>query len=229
MKITCTSCHREIPASDIDIRSKMAKCAACNNVFDFSDQVPSSGGGVCRESLGIPKNVEVNYIENGLQIVRRWFSPVIVFLTLFCCFWDGFMIVWFTIAIREGQWAMAAFGTIHGLVGVGLTYFVICGYLNRTYVTISYDALSIVHKPLPAPGQKTVNRNELKQLYSKEKVHHGRNGTSYSYDVMAITHGGQTIKLLAGLDASEQALFIEQEIEKYLGIRDEAVRGEIRR
>jgi len=229
MKITCTTCHREIPASDVDIKSKIAKCNACNNVFDFSSQVSSSGGTISRENLGIPKNVEVNYIENGMQIVRRWFSPVIIALTLFCCFWDGFMIVWFTIAIREGQWMMAAFGSIHGIIGVCLTYFVICGYVNRTYITISYDALSVVHKPLPAPGQKTVKRSDLKQLYSKEKVHHGRNGTSYSYDVMAITHSEETIKILSGLSASEQALFIEQEIEKYIGIRDEAVRGEIRR
>jgi len=229
MKITCTSCRREIPARDIDIKTRVAKCDACNNIFDCSGQLPASGGTISRENIGIPKSIEINYIENGMQIVRRWFSPVVIFLTLFCCFWDGFMIVWFTIAIRQGELGMAAFGTIHGLVGVGLTYFVIAGYINKTYITISYDTLSIVHKPLPAPGSKTVKRSDLKQLYSKEKVHHNRNGTSYSYEVQAITHSGETLKILSGLSASEQALFIEQEIEKYLGIRDEGVRGEIQR
>jgi hypothetical protein len=139
------------------------------------------------------------------------------------------MIVWFSIAIGQGQWAMATFGTLHGLVGVGLTYFVIAGYVNKTYITISYDSLAVQHKPLPFPGAQILKTSDIKQLYSKEKIYHGRNGTSCSYEIHVITHSGKTVKLLSGLSSSEEALFLEQEIEKHLGIQDQVVRGEIRR
>jgi hypothetical protein len=228
-RIHCPACKREIRARDIDIRSKIAKCDPCNSVFDCSNQLPSGGANMTRETLSLPKGVTIDQVENGMQIIRRWFSPVILFLTFFCVFWDGFMIFWFYTSISQGAWMMAAFGTLHGLVGLGLTYFVIGGYINKTYITVSYDRLNVCHRPLPFPGNKTIARDELKQLYSKERISHTSNGTSVSYEVYALTHSGKKEKLLSGLTRSEEALFIEQEIEKYLGIRDETVPGEIPR
>jgi hypothetical protein len=229
MRVVCRTCKSEIPASDIDIKTKIAKCDSCNNIFDCSDQLLSAVSVLPRETIGMPAGIELLYVENGMQIVRRWFSPRLIFLTLFCLFWDGFMVVWFSIAISQGQWAMAAFGSIHGMIGVGLTYFVIAGYINKTYITVAYESLTVQHKPLPFSGGKTIKSSDLKQLYSKELIHHGRGKTSYSYEVQAITHSDTTVKLLSGLETSEQALFIEHEIEKYLGISDQLVRGEIPR
>lgn len=42
-----------------------------------------------------------------------------------------------------------------------------------------------------------------------------------------ITNSGNDTKLLSGLKTSEQALYVEQEIEKYLGIKNKPVRGEL--
>ena len=41
-----------------------------------------------------------------------------------------------------------------------------------------------------------------------------------------VTKANTKKKLLSGIQSDEQALFIEQEIEKHLGIEDKAVRGE---
>jgi hypothetical protein len=67
----------------------------------------------------------------------------------------------------------------------------------------------------------------LKQLYAKEDGY-SRSGYPISYAVHALTDEQRNIKLLAGLDTSEQALFIEQEIERVLNLRDQPVKGEIR-
>ena len=55
-----------------------------------------------------------------------------------------------------------------------------------------------------------------------------RNGASYSYALSAILAGGKRVKLVSGLDQPEDALFLEQKIEGYLGITDRPVAGEMR-
>jgi len=144
-------------------------------------------------------------------------------------FWDGFMITWYTIAISKGQWAMALFGTLHALVGICLTYFVIAGYINKTYITVTNNVFKIKHKPLPFFKTISMSARELKQLYSKEHISRSNNGTSCTYEVHAKTNSGENIKLVDNLPNSEQALYIEQEVERYLRIDDEPVRGEIPR
>lgn len=66
------------------------------------------------------------------------------------------MVVWFGIAFTSGALSMAAFGTIHLAVGVGLTYFLICGFMNSTHIGISFREISVSHEPLPWPGRKTI-------------------------------------------------------------------------
>jgi hypothetical protein len=66
------------------------------------------------------------------------------------------------------------------------------------------------------------------QVYTKEVRHGGKGGGTRTYELHALTRDGRSVKLvsgLAGLD-SAQALFIEKEIEKYLGIKDVPVEGE---
>ena len=67
----------------------------------------------------------------------------------------------------------------------------------------------------------------MKQLYGKEKISRSRNSTSVSYELRAVTKSGRNIKLVGGLESQEQAIFIEQKIEKYLRIEDIPIPGEI--
>jgi hypothetical protein len=90
--------------------------------------------------------------------------------------------------------------------------------------------LIIKHGPIPAWGNKNLNAGELKQLYSRERVSYSKKGRpDHSYEMHAETKSGKDIKLLAGLENKEQVLYIEQEIERFLKIKDENVIGEISR
>ncbi|HBG61121.1 MAG: hypothetical protein A2Y03_08565 [Omnitrophica WOR_2 bacterium GWF2_38_59] len=232
MKITCTNCNSEIPASDVDIKSRIAKCVSCSNIFDCSGQLDSiskQDSHQLRKNIGMPKGILMKKDLGKLVIERKWFSPVIIFMTFFCLFWDGFMITWYTIAITQGQIIMALFGTLHALVGICLTYFVIAGYINKTYITVTSQIFEIKHKPMPFPGAMSLSARDLKQLYSKERISHGDHGTSCTYEVHAKTNSSENIKLIDNLMTSEQALYIEQEVESFLRIDDEPVRGEISR
>ncbi len=124
---------------------------------------------------------------------------------------------------------MAAFGIIHAIVGIVLTYYLIAGYINKTVIEVNSMFLSVRHRPLPFLGNKKIQSQDIKQLYSKEMIHRGKNGINYTYEIHAVLDNDKRIKVVSGMPRSEQALFIEQEIEKYLKIRDESIEGEIPR
>lgn len=228
MKITCPDCYKEIPAADVDLKGKTAKCVHCNNVFSFSHLFPDPDAKP-RAPLGKPKNFTIEHSPEGLTIVRRWFSPAVIFMSFFCLFWNTFMVFWFYTAFSQKAYSMALFGSLHGVVGLGLLYATVAGFINKTYVRIAFGTVSVRHKPFPSFGQKHISRQDIKQLYSKETVHHHKHGYSYSYSVQMITTRGAIVELVSGLPSKEEALFLEQEIEKYLGIDDESVRDELPR
>lgn len=89
------------------------------------------------------------------------------------------------------------------------------------------DVTYTAHGPLPWLGNKDLDGSNLKQLYSKEKISQGRNSTTITYEVHALTANGRNEKRVSGLDSSEQALYIEQEIERYFRVEDTPVRGQI--
>ena len=228
MDIHCKRCNEPIPAENVHLDNHMAKCSHCDAVFDFRDQVTRVEAHQ-RSVLQAPKGIELQTTMDGLEIVRRWFSKKTIGLLIFCLFWDGFMVVWFGIAISQKQWAMAAFGSIHGAVGLGLSYLCVAGFVNRTYIKISFKDISISHRPLPWFGGKSVPLGEVKQIFTKEKIHRNKNGTSYSYEVHFQDHERNETKMVSGLENPEQALYIEQEIEATMGIKDAPVAGELPR
>jgi len=177
----------------------------------------------------MPKNIEVQEGNGVLQISYRWFRPLFIFLLVFSVFWNGFMIVWHGISIFSGAWFMSLFGLLHTAVGLGLGYYTLTGFVNRTTIWVGQGRLVIHHHPLPWWGNKDLLASEIRQLYCKERVHHSDSGTQYSYEVHAITQSGDKEKLLSNLTETEQALYIEQELERHLGIPDQAVRGELPR
>lgn len=175
----------------------------------------------------LPKNLELVTEYDAIVIRRTWKSALAYFLTAFALFWNGFMVVWMGIAISQGQWAMVAFGAIHAAVGLGLIYFTIALFLNKTDIRIDTYNLSIKHYPLPWMGQLQIPVENVEQIYCKEKITRNKNSTNVSYEVHCIERNSRQKKILSGLNDSSQARFIEAEIEKILGIKNRPVTGEI--
>ncbi|MEW6208245.1 MAG: hypothetical protein AB1631_07750 [Acidobacteriota bacterium] len=170
--------------------------------------------------LGLPDKLELYHRGSAMEIVRKWFGWQIVFMTAFAIFWDGFLFIWYSKVGDSAEPMSMYFPLLHVAVGIGLTYYVVAGWLNRTHILVSRGKIAVRHAPLPWVGNTELEVSNLKQLYAKEKRSRSDNGTSTTYEVHAIAHNGRTIKLVRGLETREQALYIEQEIEKYLGIED---------
>lgn len=206
----------------------MAKCSSCAAVFGFADKVAGAALHAKRE-VQMPRGYSLGTDGADLVITRRWFSAKYIFLLFFCIFWDGFLFFWYSTAVSGGAPLVAIlFPLLHVGVGVFLTYTTIAGFLNRTRVSVNPAELRIKHYPLPWPGNRTVPRQELEQLFCSEKLSNSKNGVHYTYGLYAVLAGGRREKLVTGLDSPEDALFLEQKIEGYLGITDRPVVGEMR-
>lgn len=232
MNVFCPQCGGKIPADDMNLDTMAAKCRACQALFSLGG-VLDDGLERARHDRAVDKNVSqpkairVDESGSGLRIVRRWYSPMFFFFLFFCIAWDGFLLFWYSIAFSEdAPWIMSVFPVVHVAVGVGLTYWTIAGFVNRTVIFVDGRELSVVHRPLPWFGTLRLPVDQIDQLYCKQKVSRGENGTSVSYQLFAAVKGGGRRKILSGLMDSDHALFIERRVESYLGIRDRRMTGE---
>lgn len=180
--------------------------------------------------IGLPQGMNVVNMGDSLEITRRWFSCSYIVMTFFTLFWLGFLGLWYSTALQNkgaSIFPVLLFPLLHVGIGIFLAYSTLAGYLNTTTVRVDWSTLSIHHGPLPWPGNQTIDARDIKQIYVKEHISRSRRGgTSVTYQVHALTHSGKNLQLLSGLPNDEQALFIEQEIEKFLRIQDVPVRGE---
>jgi len=231
MEILCPTCRQVIPAEDINIKLAIAKCASCSTVFNFGGQVGSpEQTRRQRARVPMPKGIKVDESGPDLVIRRSWWTPVAIFLLFFCGTWDAFLVFWYFIAFTQhGPWIMIVFPVVHVAVGVGLTYSVLCYFLNSTSITVRGGVLKIRHGPLPWRGNCEILEADIDQIYCKLKERHGRRGTQTTYEDNAVLTDNRKVTLLASLEDEDQALFIEQALEEHVGITDRQVRGEFRR
>ncbi len=230
MKIPCPECRVPVAADDVNLSTGLAKCRTCNNVFRFDNHPELAAAPARRRPLAAkPPSVAVSDFAGELTIRYRWFSPKYIFLTFFCIIWNGFLLFWYGMALAAGNLLMLAFPLLHVAAGVWLTYMTIAGYLNTTTVTIDGSRLSVKHGPVPWPGNLTLSTLEVQQLFCEEKISRGKNGPSYSYNLVALLLNGGRKKIVSGLDTPEVPVWLEQHAEQWMNIQDEAVVGEFAR
>ncbi len=182
-------------------------------------------------ALGLPKKFTLNLYENYMHITLSWFGKKTFVATLIAVFHIGFSLVFFIsesttmtgspLMIKLAPW-------ISTILGLGILYYALTTWLNKTHIFVSQNAIEVKHKPLPWFGNKRLETKNIKQLYSKEvlstSTSSSRSTISYHLHVISSDEDDMT---LMNVENSEQALFLEQEIEKYLGIENLKVRGEI--
>lgn len=231
MKIVCPNCRVPVAAEDIDLSSGLAKCRTCNNVFRFADQAPelAAPDAAPRPAVDKPASVVIGETPGEFALDYRWFSLKYVFMAFFCLFWDGFLVVWYAIGIGSGNLVMLLFPLLHVAAGILITYATVAGFVNTTSVRISRSRIRVWHHPLPFGRTIDLETGAVKQLFCQERINRGRNGISYSYDLIAILGDGTRKRLVANADSPQLPVFLEQHAEAWLGIRDEHVAGELAR
>lgn len=231
--VACPSCGTTLRDQDMSLQTLSGRCPACDALVDLRAALPALGdvaGGPEPIPVPLPANLHVEPRGRDLVIVRRWFSWVYIFLAFFCVVWNGFLVFFYGILVAaDAPIGFLLFPALHVAAGVSITYLTLAGFVNRTTFLVERDHLVVRHGPLPWRGNVDVSTTSLLQLFCTEQVSRSRNGTTVRYSVEGVLKDGSHLKLATGLDAREQALFIEQTLEKHLGIQDRRVRSEMAR
>ena len=189
-----------------------------------------------RSNIDIPESFQIDNGPEGFVIRLKLLEPEIIVDIFYCLVFNGFLIVFIFLD------SVFSFSTVLYLIFVLWMDHRVFAYLfNTTTITIGCDEIKVRHAPVPAFGEKTIARAGIQQVYSKKTIispgwyalqYHPYWLNSYPYKtcgVNVIVNGGGDIKLIGGFCRKEDALFIEQQIEKYLGISNAPVPGELPR
>jgi hypothetical protein len=240
--IQCETCGAPIPSANIELALMIAKCDQCNAVFSFAGQVGHSDQDAVNRVLGgaqapvrpVPSDHKVRESDTGDQLILtlRWFTPKTLFIAFFALFWNGFLVVWYTMGLaglasgETGMIIMLLFPVLHVIAGAYLAYTAITGFVNATTVTVSRRGVDVRHGPLPWPGNKTLSTEDIAQLYVSPRQVSSKNSTQTVYDVTAVGPDNLEVVLVKGIENDNAALFMERRIETWLGIEDREVPGQ---
>lgn len=178
--------------------------------------------------VGCPESITEERGITSTTFTRKHFSSKAFGLLLFCIVWDGFLFFWYFGVESESMPLVAKLFPIgHIAVGIGLTYYTITLFINKTEINISNGVMKIRDYPLPLGNSKILNCDDFKQFYVKEKISNNDDSTSVSYILMGIKKDNKLKKIISGLHEKEEGLYLEQEIEKILKIKPENVKGEV--
>lgn len=250
MQLNCGQCGAPFRAADLQLNRGIAICSACGSVqrlpepatSEFPNANDARASRKPRGDVPVPARVAVEDHGHELEIRHRWFQWPLLFLLFFAIAWDSFLVGWYWM-LTSGPFGgdrgipgpfkliFFLFPIAHVAVGIGLTYFVMAGLCNSTVIRVVHGMLSVRHGPLPWLGNIDLATEGIEQINCQNKLHksrdeHGHSTTSIHYDVHAVI-GGQQQKLLSGLHDAEHALFIEQRLERFLGIENRQVAGEM--
>ena len=170
--------------------------------------------------------------RSEMTITFSWYTHVAIFLIFFCLMWNGIIGTMASTLLFAGDVPILfAFFLIPFVgVGVGLIYYTLCLFINKTTITVDSNRIKVKSTPLPWwKSNKELDVSDVKQFYVKETANRSSKGsTTYSYALQVLMNNDSNIELISGsvLHNADDAAFLEQKIENYLGIEDFKVRGE---
>jgi hypothetical protein len=94
-------------------------------------------------------------------------------------------------------------------------------FVNSTVISATNSGVSVQHGPLPSlfARNAAADKSQIEQLYAATR------GSAFA--VCAKLNSGESLWLVAPLVTAEQAIFVEQTLERALGLSDFAVEGEL--
>ena len=232
--LDCPKCHNFISTKDINLEQAEATCSHCQHKFSFEEQMRQDP--YRRPEMIMPKSTEVLKLHSVLDIVVDWYHAApkkrIVGLLGSAFFWNVFLIPAVLFLVFSGDFFFMLLFIGHILTGFSLIWYLLAFLVNKTHIEVTQKGIRIKHKPLPTPTNKSIfiPTEEIKQLYVTrytEKI--GRKSKPVqAYALSAVLKNNRVLPILKGMDKSTQ-LYLEQEIETYLGIKDKPIEGELPR
>lgn len=216
-KIHCPSCGEDVESNNLSLEKTTAKCSGCNVIFSIEDDISSlTQKDKVEQQVFRPEGIELFKFKNALDITVQQhirgldafgiiFLPLLAFLSYFIYF----------------ERDIPIYGPV--LLTIGAIYFIYkaINYPKyKTYIDVNENYLQIKYRPKNLIKDKSYDVKNIDQLYLKYDV----NGTGYISVYMIINSTeGQSHQKLITVKTLAKAKYLEQEIEKYLNIKNRKV------
>ncbi len=210
-RLNCPACEAPIPADNMNLHDKIGKCSSCDALFPFHEEILDfSNKPTIKQEVIRPEGIDIFHFQEELDITIQ--QPTtgfdgffLILSTIFLLVLEFYFIIGFPVWIP----AMFALAPIYTLIN----------FMNRSkhkvYLTINEQTLTIKWRPKKFIKDKVYDVHDIDQIYVNKL-----NGVS----MIINGHDGQKhIKLLPKLSSPSKAKYLEQEIEKHLGIIDREV------
>jgi hypothetical protein len=219
--VRCEGCQSVIEPASIDWQRELASCARCGRLKDLRraregrpEPAAPEGGPRVRPTVQLPVGMSMTEGKE-LVIRRRWLRRKHWFL-LFLFGGAAAYVAYLWTTLEASAWLV-----IGTLFVVSWNVNLVAMFLNSTVVTVGADGVVVRHGPVPSlfARNTSLKKSDIAQLYAAK--------FGAAFMVEAKLRSGDTSRLVAPLVAAEQALFIEQRVERALGLVDAPVEGEL--
>jgi len=226
-QLSCPNCRADILAKDINIDKLVAKCNKCHHVFSFEEEIQQAQRH--RPEVLLPPGIEAYSTPNEVDMIISWRHSNSSFMTFFTILWNGMLLPFVFAALASGDFRVFLGISIHLAIGLGLLYNMIANFINTTQVNVDRQRLLIEHQPLHFPFYKEhhIPITDIQQIFIKKYVASKTNGTpNFAFSVNVELDSKRSIQLVRGLKHADQALYLEQQVERFLEIEDRPVEEE---
>ena len=232
--LDCRNCGAALNEESIDEGLGVITCSHCGAIFERNHSSGPSQAEAnalnqkrIRAQVPLPDAYIVNREEDGLTVSWRWYQHKFIVFAILAMGMNATSVMAFEVFLRGEtdvvEWLSLG---VLSLVSIWLTYFAACLLINQTIVSVRDGVLAIRQKPIPTIGSLRVAADTLEQLFVIQEIKSTQHGACIFFTVCALKSDQSTIRLIRGFGNLDQALWMEQEIEKTLGIRDRLVPGE---
>jgi len=218
--IHCPNCDTPTPSPNLNIQDKIAKCDQCHSVFSFEDLLPSLTV-KSKEVIQRPHGIDVVQLEDELEFSMT--QPYSQILGMIALVLPLFLVLFSMLYFKKGN------ETLMYPLGVSLAMFFYSLYklymtrYAKTYVSVDRTHISVMWRPNNFVKDRSFPIQSIEQVYIR--------ATSKGvclYIVNNTIDGQKHEELVGRFTDLTKAKYIEQELEKYLGIEDRSVIYELK-
>ena len=216
-KVHCPSCQTEVSAANMELLNRVAKCGDCNVIFSIEEDVESIKQKVdMRQEILKPEGIDLFYFKDDLDItIQHHLHGLDVFGVIFMPLFAALSILAYYSKDLSIYLPVA--------LTLGALYFIYRAFnssKNKTYIDINDKFLNIKFRPKNLKKDKSYAADEIEQVYLKYSTEAA--GYYALHMVINGLDGQKHVKLLT-VNTLSKAKYLEQEIERYLHIKDKKV------
>ena len=213
-KIQCASCKEEVPADNININDKIAKCNNCNAVFSFHLEAAQLASITQpRQEILKPEGIDIFHYKEELDISVK--QPLTVLEGVLIPLLMFFTFLFTAIYFKRGMPVLIP--VISWVASIGMLINLLTRSKHKIHINITDRDFAITWRPSKFIKSKVFDIHDINQLYIGK--HNG-----YTLNMIVDTPNGQKHhRLISGLTSLSKAQYLEQEIELHLGIKDRPV------